>query len=71
MRIMRIPNDDNAKNQVSEPFVTYKGFAHKSEDEKLLEDVRRPDLEKLKLFCKMLRRNAALKKAVIVNNLSK
>ena len=43
------------------------GFVHKSEDEKLKEDVFRPDIEKLQLFTRMLRRNASLNKAVITH----
>lgn len=60
-------NDDNDDilNQVSEPSAQYTGFAHLSEDEKLLNDILRPDIEKLQLFTKMIRRNATLNKAVI------
>jgi hypothetical protein len=64
-------NNDNIKNQVNEPSVPYSGFVHLSEDEKLLHDALRPDIEKLQLFTKMIRRNATLNKAVISNNPSK
>jgi hypothetical protein len=36
-----------------------------SETERLKRDIYRPDMEKLRLFTKMLRTNALLKKAVI------
>lgn len=58
---------DNCKKDRSS-LTTRKGFVHQSEDEKLLEDALRPDLEKLHLFTKMLQRNIVLKKAVIVEN---
>lgn len=45
------------------------GFIHKSEEEKLKEDIFRPDKEKLQLFVKMLKRNASLKKAVITRKI--
>jgi len=57
-------NEKHINNIVSEPRVKY-GFVHKSEDEKLLEDISRPAIEKLQLFTQMLRRNAILNKAVI------
>jgi hypothetical protein len=44
------------------------GFSHKSAEERLKEDVFRPDIEKLQLFTRMLRRNAQLKKAVITHH---
>ena len=43
------------------------GFVHKSEDDKLMENIFRSDREKLHLFIMMLRRNELLKKAVIVH----
>jgi hypothetical protein len=43
------------------------GFTSKSEEEKLIEDIFRPDIEKLQLFTRMLRRNALLNKAVITH----
>ena len=52
-------------NQVNEDQPEYIGFAHKSEDEKLRENIYRPPLEKLNLFTKMLRRESVLKKAKI------
>jgi hypothetical protein len=51
---------------VEEPHPAY-GFTSKSEEEKLMEDIFRPDLEKLQLFTRMLRRNALLNKAVITH----
>ncbi len=63
--------EDNSKKGVSVSSATHKGFVHKSPDEKLLEDVLRDDLEKLRLFTKMLRRNTVLKKVVIANNFLK
>lgn len=44
------------------------GFVSKSENEKLREDIFRPDMEKLQLFVRMLRRNAVLNKAVITHS---
>lgn len=52
-------------NNVEEAQAPFYGFVSKSEEEKLLEDMYRPDMEKLQLFTRMLRRNAMLKKAVI------
>lgn len=43
------------------------GFVFKSDEEKLREDIFRPDIEKLQLFTRMLRRNATLNKAVITH----
>ncbi len=53
------------KNQLDEPITSY-GFVHKSEDEKLLEDVFKSDLEKLRLFTRMLYRNSSLRKVKIL-----
>jgi hypothetical protein len=39
------------------------GFVHESEDERLLRDIFRSDLEKLQLFTKMIRRNRMFKNA--------
>ena len=44
------------------------GFVHKSDIDKLKEDIYRSDKEKFLLFTKMLRRNALLKKAVITHH---
>lgn len=44
------------------------GFVSKSEEEKLREDIFRPDMEKLQLFIRMLRRNDVLNKAVITHS---
>jgi hypothetical protein len=41
------------------------GFVHRSEMEKLRENVFRSDKEKLMLFTRMIRRNAMFKKAII------
>lgn len=43
------------------------GFFLKSEEEKRREDIFRPDMEKLQLFVRMLRRNAVLNKAMITH----
>lgn len=37
------------------------GFVFESEDDRLLRDIRRPDIEKLQLFTKMIRRNGILR----------
>ena len=39
------------------------GFVHESEDERLLSDIFRSDLEKLHLFTQMIRRSRMYKKA--------
>jgi hypothetical protein len=38
-----------------------------AEDERLRQNIYRPDMEKLMLFTKMLRTNALYKKAVIIH----
>jgi hypothetical protein len=38
------------------------GFVHLSEDEKLLIDAKRPGIEKLQLFTRMLKRNTTVDK---------
>ena len=43
------------------------GFVHQSEDEKLLKDIRRSDMEKFLLFTQLLRRNYLLKTAAITH----
>jgi hypothetical protein len=62
-------NDVNNKtenlNHVHEEQHAYTGFVHKSEDDKLRENIMRPSIEKLQLFTKMLRREALLKTAKI------
>ena len=57
---------NNHINRVEEQFLKY-GFVSKSEEEKLKEDIFRPDMEKLHLFTTMLRRNASLTKAIITH----
>ncbi len=52
---------------VVEELTPHYGFVFKSEEEKLREDIFRPDIEKLRLFTQMLRRNATLDKAVITH----
>lgn len=52
---------------VADASVQY-GFVSKSEDEKLREDIFRPDMEKLQLFVRMLHRNAVLNQAVITHS---
>jgi hypothetical protein len=39
------------------------GFVHLSEDEKLLLEIRKPAIEKLQSFTKMIRCNAAINKS--------
>ena len=51
-------------NIIQEPSTEY-GFVNKAEEEKLAEDVFRPDIEKPRLFTLMLRRNSLLNKAQI------
>jgi len=46
---------------------TSQGFISKSEEDKLRENMSMPDIEKLKLFTKMIRRNRALAKAKITH----
>jgi hypothetical protein len=53
-------------NMVEEGPLEY-GFVSKSEEERLKEDVFRSDMEKLRLFTRMLRRNASLKRAIITH----
>ncbi len=53
-------------NKVEQPVPLY-GFMSKSEEERLIEDIYRPDIEKLRLFTRMLRNNASLKKAKITH----
>jgi len=38
------------------------GFVFETEEERLLKDILRPPIEKLRLFTKMIRRNATLNK---------
>ena len=56
----------DVENTVAEQAAVY-GFVSKSEEEKLREDIFRPDIEKLQLFTRMLRRNATLSKAIITH----
>jgi hypothetical protein len=53
-------------NQLGEEQAPYVGFIHKSEDEKLKEDVFRSAMEKLHLFTQMLHRETILNKAKII-----
>ena len=53
-------------NTVQEQLPEY-GFVSISEEEKLKQDIFRPDIEKLQLFTRMLRRNASLDKAIITH----
>ncbi|MBS1669676.1 MAG: hypothetical protein JST58_20070 [Bacteroidetes bacterium] len=64
MGTKKIHNTD--KSSVREDASPY-GFVHRSDIDKLKEDIYRSDKEKLHLFVKMLRRNALLNKAVITN----
>ena len=58
--------DIDAMNMLEEHFPKY-GLVTKSEEEKLREDIFRPDIEKLRLFTRMLRRNTLLNKAIITH----
>ena len=53
----------NEKQNISGP----KGFASKSEEDKMRENMLMPDIEKLMLFTKMIRRNRILTKAKITH----
>jgi hypothetical protein len=50
------------KQKSTAGFITYE-----SENERLIKDVYRSDMDKLKLFTKMLQTNALLKKARIIH----
>lgn len=60
-------NNKPPENILNEESPRY-GFVHKSEMEKLRENVFRSDKEKFLLFTQMLRRNAMLKRAVITHH---
>jgi hypothetical protein len=57
-------NNKPSENILNDESIRY-GFVHKSEMEKLKENVFRSDKEKLMLFTRMIRRNAMFKKATI------
>ena len=59
---------DNKSTYVVEEQPNGYGFVSKSEDEKLKEDIFRPDIKKLQLFTRMLRRNASLNRAIITHD---
>ena len=52
-------------NQVKEEQPVYAGFVHKSEEDKLRENIERSPIEKLQLFTKMIKRDILFKKAKI------
>lgn len=56
-----ILTEKNVENILNESQAAYTGFVHKSEDEKLREDIFRSPVEKLHLFTAVLRREAVLK----------
>lgn len=56
---------DTSKNVVKESQHVY-GFVTKSPEEKILDLVNRSDMEKLHAFTRMLKRNATLKKAIVL-----
>ena len=56
---------DTSKNVVKESQPVY-GFVKKSPEEKILDLVNRSDMEKLHAFTRMLKRNATLKKAIVL-----
>ena len=53
------------KNLLNESSVAY--ITKLSDDERLRRDVFRSDMDKLKLFTKMLRTNSMLNKAVVIH----
>jgi len=53
-------NSQTPSGQLNNPRPT--GFSFESEDERLLKDILRPDIEKLQLFTRMIKRNVTLKK---------
>jgi hypothetical protein len=61
---MKYPQQHIRSEIAEEPVVRY-GFVYQSDEEKLRNDISRPDIEKLQLFTRMLRKNATLAKAVI------
>jgi hypothetical protein len=61
---MKYPQQHIRSEIAEEPTARY-GFAYQSDEEKLRRDISRPDIEKLQLFTRMLRKNATLAKAVI------
>lgn len=54
-----------SKNAVEESQPVY-GFVTKSPEEKILDLVNKSDMEKLHAFTRMLKRNATLKRAVVL-----
>jgi hypothetical protein len=56
---------DTSINVVKESQPVY-GFVTKSPEEKILDLVNRSDMEKLHAFTRMLKRNATLKKAIVL-----
>jgi hypothetical protein len=58
---MAANNKDFPKN------LTKVSFDTRAEEERLKEDIFRPDIEKLHLFTQMLRRNALFQKAKVVH----
>jgi len=62
----RQTNTDPDESMLNEPEESYTansstkstGFVFESDDDRLIKDANRPDLEKLQLFTQMLRRNA-------------
>jgi hypothetical protein len=55
-------------NRIKESEASDRGFVNISEDEKLLVNVNRPDIEKLQLFTKMVRRSKTLKRFKIIDS---
>ncbi len=54
--------DKNLQKQLKQIIVT-----NESEDERLFRDIKRPDMEKFRLFMQMLRTNNALKNVKITH----
>jgi hypothetical protein len=57
-------------NEIKEPQLVY-GFVVKSPAEKLSYLINRSDLEKLQAFTRMLRRNATLKRGIVLGTNNK
>jgi len=65
---MKEYKENSKTNEVNEPQSQYRGFVNISEDEKLLANMNRPDIEKLQSFTKMLRRSKTLKTFKILDS---
>jgi hypothetical protein len=66
--MMQEPQPDYEKAEKDGHHTSSRGFVHISEDEKLMANINRPDIEKLQLFTKMLRRSKTLKSFKIIDS---